>query len=792
MNYAMPHRTFLFLCLLSIPLGRPNFVFSQESSPIAVVLRDLSADVLSDELGERFKDQTWRLLRARGDVANQRDLATSREVANRADWERLRDERLKRLRMALGVTTALPKNLDFRVTKAIKGDGFVVENLIYESRPGLWVTANLYAPAKPGKKMPGILITHSHHRPKTQGELQDMGMTWARAGCVTLVIDLLGHGERGDHPFRSERDYRKKNSGYRWWRQDYYHRFDLNAQLELVGQSLMGWMVGDLMRGVDLLLARPGIDPNKILLLGAVAGGGDPAGVTAALDRRIDAVVPFNFGGPQPETRYPLPEDAELRFNYLGGAYWESTRNLRRTGVDGFFHWLIVGSVAPRALVYAHEFAWDKERDPVWKRLKKIYGFYDANDKIDYTRGAGSVKGRAPDSTHCTNIGRHHRQRIHLAFKRWFGIDVSPEDEYSMRLESDDLRSMTDLAQKELKPRKLFEVAGDLGKTKVDAARKHLEKQAPAARRRQLRLDWGELLGDVDPRQQAKILSRTNETLADNKIRVERIALESEPGLVVPLVLISRNRAESVPSRVVVAVSQAGKEKFLRERSKEIADLLEGGAIVCLLDVRAAGTSRGSRGEGANGSISYYAQFFETPILGLRLRDLRAVLQYLRSRDDLKVRDFALWGDSFKPANARDTDFQVPRRVSGRPRFSEPMGGLLALLGALFEEDVKSVFIRGGLSGYGDVLSSPYVYVPHDVIVPGVLTKGDLADVAAALPPCRLKLEGMVDGLNRTLSADKVRSLYDCAVKSYQTATPKSLSIANGRSNAASWLLGGE
>jgi hypothetical protein len=305
-------------------------------------------------------------------------------------------------------------------------------------------------------------------------------------------------------------------------------------------------------------------------------------------------------------------------------------------------------------------------------------------------------------------------------------------------------------------------------------------------------LDWGELLGDVDPRQQAKILSRTNETLADNKIRVERIALESEPGLVVPLVLISRNRAESVPFRVIVAVSQAGKDKFLRERSNEIADLLAGGAMVCLPDVRAAGTPRGSRGAGENGSISYYAQLFETPMLGLRLRDLRAVLQYLRTRDDLKVRDFALWGDSFKPANARDTDFQVPRRVSGRPRFSEPMGGLLALLGALFEDDVKAVFIRGGLSAYGDVLSSPYVYVPHDVIVPGVLTKGDLADVAAALPPCRLKLEGMVDGLNRTLSADKVRSLYDCAVKSYQAAAPKSLSIANGRSNAASWLLGGE
>ena len=35
--------------------------------------------------------------------------------------------------------------------------------------------------------MPGLLIVHSHHRDKTHGELQDMGMTWARAGCLVLV-----------------------------------------------------------------------------------------------------------------------------------------------------------------------------------------------------------------------------------------------------------------------------------------------------------------------------------------------------------------------------------------------------------------------------------------------------------------------------------------------------------------------------------------------------------------------------------------------------------------------------
>lgn len=135
---------------------------------------------------------------------------------------------------------------------------------------------------------------------------------------------------------------------------------------------------------------------------------------------------------------------------------------------------------------------------------------------------------------------------------------------------------------------------------------------------------------------------------------------------------------------------------------------------------------------------------------------------------------------------------KCPSGVSGRPKFSEPLGGLLVLLGALFEDDVKAVFVRGGLSAYGDVLSGPYVYVPHDVIVPGVLTKGDLAAVAAVLPPCRLKLDGLVDGLNRSLAANKVRSRYDVAVKTYQATAPNAFSIAEEPSSAASWLLGGE
>ncbi len=201
------------------------------------------------------------------------------------------------------------------------------------------------------------------------------------------------------------------------------------------------------MCGIDLLLQRRGIDKDRIIVLGSVAGGGDPAAVLAALDRRVAAVVPFNFGGAQPETKYPLPPDAERTFNYLGGGSWESTRNLRLSGRDGFLPWLIVAAAAPRPLIYAHEFAWDQEHDPVWQRLQKIYGFYGAQDKLASVHGRGSVRGKPPEATHCNNIGAVHRKGIHAAFAKWFGIEAT---EYQKRLPAAELQCLTAAARRAL------------------------------------------------------------------------------------------------------------------------------------------------------------------------------------------------------------------------------------------------------------------------------------------------------------------------------------------------------
>jgi len=742
-----------------------------DAAQLAETVRAVRGAVLSEDMRAQAAGAINRELRRRLEAANAQSRSEWGAITTRAEWEAYRDERIARLRGSLGEFPEPPRPLNVKITGiGTVGEGYRVLNVVYESRPGQWVTGNLYEPPRPLKSMPTILIAHAHHRPKEQGELQDMGMTWARAGCVVLVIDQVGYGERRSHPFHTAADYARE---YPVSRQDYFFRYDTGIQLQLAGDSLMGWMACDLMRGIDLLLARPHVDPQRVILLGAVAGGGDPCGVTAALDPRIAAAVPFNFGGPQPETRYPLPEDAETSFNYLGGSYWESTRGLRRGGIDGFPHWVIVGSIAPRRLIHAHEFVWDQDRDPVWRRYQKIYGeFYGVPEHLAFTHGKGLLRQSGAEASHCTNIGAYHRRLIHPAFQKWFGIEVTPESEFSQRLDPEQLRCLTDIARASLRPRNFVELVGGVADERLQQAREALAALPLQERRTRLRTAWAKLLGDVTPAE-----PRVVSSVADDKpaapgpgIAVQRVVLEVEPDVQLPvLVLAPEKRAARAPAVVVVA--QTGKEALLRERSEEIGQYLARGMLVCLPDVRGtgeirAGTSRDRTSDDGNRSVNLL--LYGETMLGQRLRDVRSLLAWLRSRDDVDGQQIELWGDSLAAVNPADTDFQVPYGVSGRPEQSEPLGGLLAVLGALFDEDIREVRVRGGLLSYRAVLDAPSVLIPHDVVVPGALTAGDVSDLVAALAPRPVRLEQLVDGLNRAATAGQVRSEYARAVEAYR------------------------
>lgn len=724
-------------CLLTLMVSSTGLA---DEASLAEALRKVEPRVFTEEVRDRAGRMLGEYYSTRIRAGNARSTADWRSLQSLSDWERYRETKLKALRESLGTFPPVPNSAVTTVTKELAGDGFVIKCVLLESRPGIWISGNLYVPQPPRKSMPGFVISHSHHTSKTQGELQDMGMTWARLGGLVWVPDHMGHGERRQHPFSTERDYA---GSFRVSRQDYYFRYDLAVQAHLAGESYVGQQVRDLSRGVDLLLSQKGIDAQRIALLGAVAGGGDPAAVTAALDTRITVAAPFNFGGPQPETIFPLPTDADASFNYAGSGSWESTRNLKGSIADGFLPWVIVGSIAPRRLVYGHEFAWDRERDPVWTRFNTIYGWHKSANGLSESHGFGSVK--QADGSHCTHIGKLHRVAIHTALAQWFGIPDGAAAEYSQRRDSSELLCWTDEARERIKPRLWRDVLNEQVTQRLGMQRRRTATPPPEVSRANLQRVWAPLLfGNADvtvATNRATPEIGTGEKLGTTdelaNVSVQRLVVESEPGIRVPSLLLKPTSSKSKP-QVVLVLAQGGKGEILKQRAAEIAQLLNHGRAVLLLDPRGTGeTSVGSdrdRGSEMTSRSSSHLMLGGT-FIGSQLRDVQAVLAAWRQEQTVDWTKLAVWGDSTAPTNPRDAQLVVPHAIDRRPHVVEPTGQLLALILSLYDSSVSKVLVSNGLHSFQSVYDRPTVHVPHEVVIPNMLTLGDLSDFGSSYLP---------------------------------------------------------
>jgi hypothetical protein len=142
-------------------------------------------------------------------------------------------------------------------------------------------------------------------------------------------------------------------------------------------------------------------------------------------------------------------------------------------------------------------------------------------------------------------------------------------------------------------------------------------------------------------------------------------------------------------------------------------------------------------------------------MLASQLLDLRVVLDYLSRRSELDGKRLALWGEGFARANLPNQNVAVPLDVE-QPHQAEPLGGILAALAPAFHSDIAAVVVRGGLVSYHSLLDSPFCCVPHDAVV-FLGKEGDLPLAYAALSPRPLRLEGLVDGVNRRVTDKGLR-----------------------------------
>jgi hypothetical protein len=233
------------------------------------------------------------------------------------------------------------------------------------------------------------------------------------------------------------------------------------------------------------------------------------------------------------------------------------------------------------------------------------------------------------------------------------------------------------------------------------------------------------VLGTIEPLANPKIATGNSEKVPGGTLT--RFILESESGIVVPLLLLTpKDAKEKVP--IVVMVSQRGKEGFLKERGEVLREFLAAGIAVCLPDIRGTGeTAAGQSAERASSrtSVSQTNLILGQPVIGLQVRDLCAVILWLRTREDIDGKRVALWGDSFANPNPPGTKFAIPLDAADMPAFSEPCGGVVASVASAFEDGIALLHTRGHLSAFpSDLFGSAYIYYPHDVVLPGVTTMG--------------------------------------------------------------------
>lgn len=210
------------------------------------------------------------------------------------EWQSRRP-RLKQEYLYMLGLWPLPKKtpLDATVTGTLGRDDIVVEKLHYQSRPGLYVTGNLYRPKKIAGKLPAVLYVCGHSNKGRNGNksaFQDHGLWFATNRYVCLAVDTLQLGEiPGVHHGTYGRPYlHLKAYGIadrdlvenRWWWQS-------------AGYTPAGVECWNGVRGIDYLLSRPDVDPERIAVTG-ISGGGAASFWIAAADERVKCAVPVS------------------------------------------------------------------------------------------------------------------------------------------------------------------------------------------------------------------------------------------------------------------------------------------------------------------------------------------------------------------------------------------------------------------------------------------------------------------------------------------------------------------
>jgi dienelactone hydrolase len=305
----------------------------------------------------------------------------------REEWEKRRRDLRDQLQRAFGTVPEKPCPLQPKVLGVLQRDGYRVEKLLFQTMPGVWMTASAYVPDQPGKH-PALLAVHGHWRgARLDPVVQKRCIGPAKLGYFVLAVDAFGAGERG----------LTKNLGE-------YHGEMVAATLLPAGLTLAGLQVYENRRAVDYLLTRPEVDGTKIAITGA-SGGGNQTMYAGGWDERFGAVVPVCSVG----TYQAYLGIACCMCEVVPGA-------LRFTEEGG-----ILGLTAPRGLMVVNV-----TRDGVQ------FSIAEAKKSLAFAEGVYKVYDKADRIRHATFDWHHdYSQAMREALYGWLAKHLKGEGDGS-------------------------------------------------------------------------------------------------------------------------------------------------------------------------------------------------------------------------------------------------------------------------------------------------------------------------------------------------------------------------